>query len=128
MIQIHIKKIFTPYFFSDKFTLKIFPHKKHFFYTEFVTIFLPHQKHFFLILFSVKNRRGQTVLHITVERRVDRATEYLIGQCDANPQEPDNTGKTPLDYAANAPQYQGELKGTKSMYTSLISIFRVYIF
>jgi hypothetical protein len=59
---------------------------------------------------NVKNRRGQTPLHISVERRLDKMTEYLIEKGGANLYEPDNTGKTPFDLAGHTPQYQSELK------------------
>jgi len=57
-----------------------------------------------------KNRRGQTPLHLCVATRRDRLTEYMIEFGNANFDEKDNIGKSPLDIAGNTPQYQMDLK------------------
>eukprot|EP01119_Soliformovum_irregulare_P001017 TRINITY_DN10760_c0_g1_i3.p1 TRINITY_DN10760_c0_g1~~TRINITY_DN10760_c0_g1_i3.p1 ORF type:complete len:454 (-),score=144.75 TRINITY_DN10760_c0_g1_i3:223-1584(-) len=61
---------------------------------------------------NYKNRRGQTSLHLSTAhlKRGDEMTRYLVEKGNGDLTVADNTGKTPIDLAGSAPQYQRELR------------------
>ncbi|PRP89756.1 hypothetical protein PROFUN_00098 [Planoprotostelium fungivorum] len=59
---------------------------------------------------NLRNRRGKTALHYTVENRYDKLTRYLVEEAGADVNIVDNTNKTPLQLAAPIPSLHQELQ------------------
>lgn len=64
---------------------------------------------------NMKNRRGQTPLHLAVENRQNQISEILILQGKADAKLPDNMGKSAYELAGVIPTYQLEIKSKKKM-------------
>lgn len=63
---------------------------------------------------KLKNRKGQSPLHLSIEKRHDTFTKWMIEFTDIDPYEPDNLGKSPMEVAlVSAPLFQEQLEGIK---------------
>lgn len=61
---------------------------------------------------KLKNRKGQSPLHLSIEKRQDNFTKWLLENTDIDPYQADNLGKTPLDIAlVLSPLYQEKVMG-----------------